>query len=47
MRNLFKKIGLFVINYLSVLPLLFLLMVTNQSKEMGKLLTILKAGSDF
>ncbi len=47
MKKIFEKISLLAINYLTVLPLLFFLLFTNQSKELSKLLSVLKTSSDF
>ncbi len=47
MRRIFEKVSLYAINYLTVLPLLFFLMVTNQNKELRKLVAVLKTSSKF
>gem|GEM_PF-6791478 len=39
--------SLLAINYLTVLPLLLLLITTNQNKELDKLLSVLKASSSL
>jgi len=45
MSKKLKNISLSTINYLSVTPLLFFLMITNQSEELNNLLVILKSSS--
>jgi len=45
MKTIIKKMSLLTINYLTVLPLLLLLITTNQNKELDRLLSVLKASS--
>ncbi len=47
MRKIFEKVSLLAINYVTVLPLLFFLMATSQGKELNKLLSVLKTGSNL
>ena len=47
MKGVFEKSYLLFLNYLSVLPLLFFLMVTGQNKELDRLLSIMKTDADF
>jgi len=47
MKTIIKKMSLLAINYLTVLPLLLLLITTNQNKELDKLLSVLKASSSL
>ncbi len=47
MRERITKASISAINYLIALPLLALLLFTNQNEEMSKLLTILKTSTEI
>jgi len=47
MTTLLKRMSLLAINYITILPLLFFLIATNQNKELSKLLSILKTSSEI
>lgn len=43
MKKVFKKIGLFIVNGTTMLPLMVFLLFTSQNKELDKLFKILKS----
>jgi len=43
MKKVLKKISLFIVNYTLSMPLLMIMLFTNQNKELSKLLTVLRA----
>ncbi|MBJ2174869.1 hypothetical protein JBL43_11520 [Aureibaculum sp. A20] len=47
MKKRVAKLSIRFINYMIALPLLALLLFTNQNKEMSKLLMVLKTSTEF
>ena len=47
MKIVFSKISLLVISYMSILPLMCFLFFTNQSKEMDKLITVIRTSTNY
>ena len=47
MKKIVTKISINFINYVIALPLLALLLFTNQNKELSKLLSVLKTSTEI
>ena len=45
MKRAFRKTGLTIVNYTTMLPLVVFLLFTNQNKELNRLVSILKTGT--